>query len=152
MLKTFRPALAAVALLLLPAAAMAQTATPASPPASAEQKTDAAVAPAKGSGGGQLAVCRADLAKLCPDAKGPDRRKCLTDNTAKLSPECASAFGDVEAKAKAVREACATDAKSYCADAAKKKGGPGIAECLKANEAKLTPACSTAVKARYPKG
>lgn len=90
-----------------------------------------------------LAVCRPDLAKLCPDAKGAKRRACLRDNTAKLSPECATAFADVEAKAKAMRDACGNDVKAYC------KGAQGAVECLRANASKLTPACSAAFAARF---
>ena len=133
MIELFRPILAAALLAFASSVSFAQTA-----PAPSEGETDK-------SGGARLAVCRADLAKLCPDAKGGKRRACLKDNTAKLSPECAAAYADVETKAKAMREACAEDVKTYC------KGKKGVAKCLRTNEAKLSPACSTAVTARFGK-
>ena len=155
-----RPVLGAVLLLLVPSIVLAQgtpaPAPAAQPPAAAAQPADAKADPDPTKGGGRLAVCRADVAKLCPDAtKGSgDRVRCLRENTAKLSPECATAFADLEAKAKAMREACATDVQTHCAAAGKGKGkgGDGITQCLRANEAKLTPACNTAIQARFPKG
>jgi len=158
MLACCRAALAAAAILLGPSLLHAQTA-PATP--SAPAATDAAKSPASpeakeaqdaARGAGRLAACRPDIAKLCPDAKGGDRRSCLRDNAAKLSPECTSALADDEAKAKAMREACATDVRTHCADAGKAKGGDGIVQCLRTNKAKLTPACTTAFDARFPPG
>lgn len=35
------------------------------------------------------AACTADVAKLCPDARGPARQQCLQANQAQLSPACA---------------------------------------------------------------
>ena len=99
--------------------------------------------------GRRVAVCRADVAKICPDASQGNRTSCLKENSDKLSPECAAALADVEAKAKSMREACATDVKTHCATAGKGKGGSGIVQCLRTNEAKLSAACNTAVKARY---
>jgi len=97
----------------------------------------------------RLAVCNADLAKLCPDAKGGKRRACLKENTAKLSSECATAYADVEAKAKAMREACADDVKAHCADTGAGKGGRGVVQCLRSNTAKLSSACNAAISARF---
>ena len=99
-----------------------------------------------------MVACNPDVATLCPTATKGDRRKCLKDNAAKLSPACTAAVTDLEARAKAMREACAEDVKTLCATADKAKGGEGIVQCIRANEAKLTPACATAVQARYPKG
>lgn len=93
-----------------------------------------------------MAACRDDVKTLCPGTKGPERRKCLVDNEAKLSPACAAARADVAAKAKALRQACAADARSLCASA-KGKGGGSVVRCLEANTDKLTPDCATAVRA-----
>jgi hypothetical protein len=149
----FRPALAALMLLALPSVTFAQSAPAAAPsaPAVAPSGTDAGPRP--------LAACRADVDKLCPNAKGPERRACMRDNAAKLSPECSAALADIQAKAKAMREACGADVQSLCAEAAKAqkgeaqgKGAGPIVQCLRANEAKLSAGCATAFKARYPKG
>ena len=134
-----RPSLGATLLALASSVSFAQTAT---------SETS------EGDGGkasrARLAVCNADVAKLCPDAKGGKRRACLKENTAKLSPECATAYADVEAKAKAMREACADDVKAHCADTGAGKGGQGgVVQCLRSNAAKLSSACSAAVSARF---
>ena len=137
-MKSFvRLAVGAVLLAMTPMAAFAQSAAA---PATAPE-------PGKGA---PLAVCRADIDQLCPGAAKGDRRKCLTDNAAKLSPACTSAIADLQGKIKAMREACAVDVKSLCADTA--KGGGAIVQCLRGNAAKLSPGCDTAIKARFPKG
>jgi hypothetical protein len=48
-----------------------------------------------------------------------------------------------------MREACATDVRTHCANAAKSKGGEGITQCLRTNAAKLSVPCNDAIKARY---
>ncbi|MGD9801847.1 MAG: hypothetical protein AB7E81_07035 [Hyphomicrobiaceae bacterium] len=140
----FRPLLGAALLAFVPAVAVAQTAT--SPAPVANEATDHEN---KG-GNSRLAACRADVATLCPAAKGAKRRECLTSNQAKLSPACATAFADVEAKAKAMREACAEDVKAHCAEAGKSKG-KGIVQCLRANATKVSAACNAALTARFSK-
>jgi len=99
--------------------------------------------------GAPLAACRPDLTKLCPNATGGQRGDCLEKNTAKLSPACATAFADLNAKTKAMRDACADDVKTHCATAAKDKGGRAIVQCLRSNTAKLSTACNAAITARY---
>jgi len=149
-----RPVLGAALLLLVPSVALAQATTPVAPPAETAKPAPSTEAKSetesgKQGGGRRLAVCRADVAKICPDASQGNRTACLKENAAKLSPECTAALADVEAKAKAMREACATDVKTHCATAGKGKGGEGIAQCLRTNEAKLSAPCNTAIKARY---
>jgi hypothetical protein len=73
----------------------------------------------------------------------------LKGNQAKLSPECAATLADVEAKAKAMREACAGDVKAHCATARTREGGRGVVQCLRSSAEKLTPACNAAISARY---
>jgi len=149
-----RPVLGAALMLLIPVLAAAQSTAPVAPPA--ETAKPAAPADAKseteagkGGRGRRLAACRADVAKVCPDASQGNRTACLKENAAKLSAECTAALADVEAKARAMREACATDVKTHCASAGKAKGGEGIVQCLRTNEAKLSAPCNTAIKARY---
>ena len=45
-----------------------------------------------GGRGAVMRACSGDLQKLCPDAKGPERRQCLRDNKDKLSEACKSAI------------------------------------------------------------
>ncbi|MDX2158153.1 MAG: hypothetical protein SFW09_16760 [Hyphomicrobiaceae bacterium] len=160
-MQTFiRPMVGAVMLALLPAVALAQS-TPAPTPGTsapgaaapaADTATTKETAGEADAARRPLAACRADIDKLCPGATKGDRRKCLNDNAAKLSAECTAARGELETRAKAMREACATDVKTHCASAGKGKGGDGIVQCLRANEAQLSAACGTAMKARYTKG
>jgi hypothetical protein len=131
-----RPVLGAVMLLFVPATTLAQG-TPSSTPSAGEAGTR------------RLSVCRPDIAKFCPGATGEVRRKCLKDNAASLSTECTAALADVEVKAKTMREACATDVKTHCSGAGKSKGGDGIVQCLRTNEAKLSLVCAMAFRARY---
>ena len=138
-----RPLVGAAMLMLIPAMAMAQA--PAASTAPSEAKADAAEATTKG---GALAACRPDAEKLCAAAPKGGRRNCLKENAAKLSPECTAAMADLEAKAKAMREACATDVKTNCAAGAK---GAAVVQCLRESRAKLSPACGTAFEARYSK-
>lgn len=145
MIEMLRPSLVAAFLLLAPSVVVAQgTLTPAPAPAASPPAADAAAA------GGPLAACRADIDTLCPGAAGPDRRKCLRDNGGKLSPACQTALTDVAAKAKAMRDACPADITTHCAGIDTSDGKLG--QCLRTNVAKLSPACGTAVKARFPNG
>ncbi len=65
--------------LLLTGAALAQTPAPAG---------DARAAVGQ--------ACAADFQKLCPDAKGPERRRCLQDNNDKVSDGCKSAIAAMQ--------------------------------------------------------
>ncbi len=146
-----RPLLGAALLFLGPTIAAAQTTAPVAPPVEASKPADAKsdTEPGKEGRGRRLAACRADVAKICPDASQGNRTACLKENAAKLSPECTAALADIEVKAKAMREACATDVKTHCASAAKSKGGEGITQCLRTNSVKLSASCNDAIKARY---
>ena len=142
MSKLLRPIMGAALFLLVPCVALAQAPSPA--PA-ADAKAEPVEATTKG---GALAACRPDVEKLCGSAPKGGRRNCLKENAAKLSPECTTAMTDLEAKAKAMREACAPDVKTHCAAGVK---GPSIVQCLRENRGKLSPACGTAFEARYVK-
>lgn len=147
MLAKIRSAALALALCLVPAVVMAQGA-PATP-APAETPS-AAPLPAEGRSG-RLAACREDVERLCPAAAGGARLGCMRENLDKLSPACATAFKEIEALAKAMREACAEDVKLYCSSERNSKGGSTIVPCLRTNETKLAAACVKALDARFPK-
>lgn len=143
MSKMLSPLFGAVLLLIVPAAAIAQGAPQASAPTASEKSDD--VEP---KGGRLLTACRADAQKLCKDAAKGGRVACLRENSAKLSTECTAALADVDAKTKAMREACAEDVKTHCAAGVK---GRSVVQCLRESRAKLSPACGAAFEARYAK-
>ncbi len=136
----------ATAMLLVAAvAATAQTAAP-----SSETPPSAVTTPRTG-----MAACRADMQALCADVERGKGRKaqCLVDNRAKASPECQAAMSGLQQlQANRVGEgkrrngrlvACRADLATLCVDAA--KGGDRI-RCLRQNETKLSPECSTTLK------
>ncbi len=102
-----------------------------------------------------MAACRADMKALCASVergKGA-KMQCLVENKAKASTECQSAMGAMQERM-AVRQAkgaklgrladCRSDVVSLCADAAK---GRDRVQCLRQNEAKVSPACIQALAA-----
>ncbi len=154
MFKLLRPALAAALLVLVPCVAVAQgTLTPAPSPTPAPAPVETVTppgAPAAAEGERPMAACRGDVETLCPGTAKGERRKCLDDNAAKLSPACTAARADIAAKAKAMSAACQGDVKSHCDGI--QPGDGKLMQCLRTNVAKLSPACGTAVKARFPNG
>lgn len=138
-----RPLVGAALLLIVPVAALAQGAPQASSPTAAEKSDDA-----EPKGGRLLSACRKDSQTLCKDAAKGGRVACLRENSAKLSTECTAALADVDAKTKAMHEACAEDVKTNCAAGAK---GRSVVQCLRESRSKLTPACGAAFEARYAK-
>jgi hypothetical protein len=115
-----------------------------------------------------MAACRTDMQTLCGTVergKG-NKLKCLIDNRSKASTECQAAITATDqvrterAARRAARAAsgkgggkmaaCRDDQRTLCADV--KKGGGRKIACLKANEAKLSPACSSVIKALPNKG
>ena len=159
-----RALLGAAMLALAPLVAFAQAPAPAAPPATEQPPAQsqpavtppAVAAPAaqdatgeKGSGRGRpMAACRQDVDTLCPGKVKGERRRCLEENAAKLSPACTAAREKVSGLAKEMRKSCRGDVQALCADAAKGKGGEGIMACLTANTAKLSPDCGKAFEAR----
>lgn len=93
--------------------------------------------------------CKADVEKLCKDVQPGEGRivKCLKEHEAELSAECKAKKDEVKEEMKEKRadmkEACAEDVKSFCADA--KPGHGGILKCLKKNEASLSEACKASL-------
>jgi hypothetical protein len=117
-----------------------------------------------------MAACRADMQTLCGtvDRGKGNKLKCLIENRTKASTECQAAITATDqvrseraAKRAARAEgggkrgggkmaACRDDQRALCADV--QKGGGRKIACLKANEAKLSPACSSLIKALPNKG
>jgi hypothetical protein len=137
-------------LLIVPALALAQSA-PSPAPAPATQPStgpDAKTGDAAPADRRALSACRTDAATICKEAAKGGRIACLRQNASKLSPECTAALAELDAKAKAMREACAEEVKANCAVGAK---GRAVVQCLRESRAKLSPACSAAFEARYAK-
>jgi Cysteine rich repeat len=114
--------------------------------------------PAPATGGNPMTACRNDMKALCGDIQpgGGARRQCLVENRAKASPECQAAMASIQDRAaqratakgdKAERRgrfaACRADVANLCPEATK---GGGRAQCLKQNEAQLSPECGAVVK------
>jgi hypothetical protein len=102
----------------------------------------------KGEKRARFAACQSDIANLCPEAaKGGGRAQCLKQNEAKLSPECGAAVKQIrEARqqgAKQAREACKTDVQTLCGSVEKGRGA--AMQCLRQNEAKVSPPCAQAL-------
>ncbi len=143
------PLLGAALVLLVPAIALAQSAPPAAPPATeSSAPADKSGAPEGKADRHALSACRTDSATLCKDAAKGGRVACLKQNSARLSAECTAALADVDARTKAMREACAEDVKANCASGAK---GRAVVQCLRESRTKLSPACGAAFEARYAK-
>ena len=172
---TFVTGLSIAVMLATPGLALAQGAAP---PAGPAPQGEAAAAAGEAGGRQAMAACRGDLASLCANVeKGGGRKvQCLKDNQAKLSPGCQTAIQGVlekrgaagaapaggstaagsaapegaqaagSEKAAKIKQSCASDAAALCAGI--EKGGGRIMKCLKENEAKLSPACQSAVKER----
>ena len=120
---------------------------------------------------GGMAACRTDLATFCQsvEAGGGKKVRCLIENQAKLSPDCAATIqtrADARADKRVDRKAdasnaagaapagaavgepkkkrmgaCRADMKALCGDV--QKGGGAKIACLRDNTAKLSPDCAT---------
>lgn len=106
------------------------------------------VAPKVGGKGGKgrMAACRTDVATFCAtaDKAAGGRMKCLADNKAKLSPDCATAIDGMQSAKQAKKSVCATEAETLCGTAK----GPERRQCLETNKAKLSADCATAIDKR----
>ena len=104
-----------------------------------------------GANGQRMAACRTDVATFCQNAeKGGGRMRCLTANQAKLSPECQSVLGELAAAANNFRQACKADSDALCAGV--ERGGGRLMQCLRDNQAKLSPACGEALSSMPERG
>ena len=96
-----------------------------------------------------MRACRTDMATFCGAVeKGGGRKvKCLMDNQAKLSAECASAISSVQLQKQASKSACEADIATLCPAAR----GPARRQCLDANKAQVSPGCADRLAARAAK-
>ena len=98
-----------------------------------------------------MATCRADVKALCATVERGKGAKvqCLVENRAKASPECQAAMVAIQERMAKKGEKrrladCRADVATLCATAAK---GTERVQCLRQNEAKVSPACSQALAA-----
>ena len=116
-----------------------------------------------GERGAGLAACRADMDTLCRGTDGGrrGRMQCLVENRAKVSAPCAQVLTELEARGpgqrrgQAAREgaaadapmragqACRADAQALCGTMQR---GAERMQCLRQNEAKLSPDCRTSLE------
>jgi hypothetical protein len=82
--------------------------------------------------------CKADVKKLCADAKPGGITACVNEHFKDLSADCQVAIIRVVA----VGKACEADVKSFCADVKRKAAIPA---CLKAHAADLGDSCKAAM-------
>jgi hypothetical protein len=82
--------------------------------------------------------CKADVKKLCADAKPGGITACVNEHFKDLSADCQVAIIRVVA----VGKACQADVKSFCADVKRKAAVPA---CLKAHAADLSDGCKAAM-------
>lgn len=101
--------------------------------------------PGKDGRGEFRTACQADVTKLCAGVEKDKggRMGCLRANLDKLEPACRAAVDQRIARIDAVRQACKTDRKTLCGTVPAGRGA--IAECMKANTEKLSPACREAM-------
>ncbi len=131
-------------------AVFAQTVPPSAPQPGATVAGSVAASP--------MAACRADMKALCAGVergKGA-KLKCLVENKEKASAECQAIMASMQERGgkRAAQKAnktgnggrfaaCQGDVAALCPEAAK---GGDRAQCLRQNEAKVSPACGAALK------
>jgi hypothetical protein len=92
-------------------------------------------------------ACRADVSRYCAGVE-PGRGRilgCLAQHQVEVSPPCQAELdrlAEARRRIEALREACAGDVRDLCPEVPP-RAGP-LLECLEANEARLSPACSAA--------
>lgn len=95
-------------------------------------------------------ACKADIEALCPGVeRGEARRTCLEANKEKVSDSCKTARTAArdanQDRRDAFRAACADDIAKLCSGV--ERGQGKVAECVRANADKVTPACKTQISA-----
>ena len=92
--------------------------------------------------------CADDAAKFCKGVEPGHGRvaKCMKEHESELSPACKANISKFKEEVKEFSEACKEDVQKNCKGI--KAGGGRILQCLKKNEATLTPQC----KAEMSKG
>jgi hypothetical protein len=119
------------------------------PPAGATSTPPAAALPKPAPLAASMRACRTDTATFCGSVeKGGGRRvKCLMENQAKVSPECAAAITSAQSQKQAAKASCVADVAKLCPTAR----GPARRQCLEANQAQLSPECASVVATRAAK-
>lgn len=121
-------------------------------PFSLAVQVQAADAPA--AAGPDRNACKEDVKKYCPNVQPGQGRiaRCLKGHEKELSQACQDARTAAREKAKEhakqKRDACADDAKKFCADV--QPGGGRIHGCLKKNREQLTEGCRATFQKRRP--
>jgi hypothetical protein len=89
----------------------------------------------------QKGACTDDVAKFCKDIRpgGGAITKCLEEHENDLSPACKEDIYKVKQKIQDFKEACRGDVNKFCKDV--RPGRGRILQCLKQNEAELSPEC-----------
>ena len=84
--------------------------------------------------------CKADVARLCPDAKGHAAiHACMQSKADQVSAECKAHIEEMHQKFQAAKAACQPDVQKFCQDV--QPGGGRVMQCLRAHEAELSDAC-----------
>src|SRR5262249_4252374 len=84
--------------------------------------------------------CRADVARLCPDAKGRQAvRACMKEKTDQVAADGKAKWADFKQRAAAAIEAFAPDVQKFCPDV--KPGHGRVMVCLKQHQNELSDAC-----------
>ena len=92
---------AAMSVMLMASAHIANAQDKAAPPPPAAMAPPAGAPPAAPAVPKMKEACGADLTSFCPDQKGADARKCLRTHRTELSPSCTAYFKARRAAAKA---------------------------------------------------
>ncbi len=89
----------------------------------------------------QAGPCTDDVAKFCKGIQsgGGAIAKCLEEHESDLSPACKEQISKAKQKIQDFKEACRDDVTTFCKDV--RPGRGRILQCLKQNEAKLSPEC-----------
>ncbi len=89
----------------------------------------------------QVGPCTDDVAKFCDGIRpgGGAIARCLEEHENDLSPACKEHISRAKQKIQDFREACRADVTKFCSDV--RPGRGRILQCLKQNEAKLSPEC-----------
>ncbi len=89
----------------------------------------------------QAGPCTDDVAKFCKGVRpgGGAVVKCLQEHESDLSPACKEQIAKAKQKMQDFKEACRADVTKFCNDV--RPGRGRILQCLKQNEAKLSPEC-----------
>lgn len=100
-------------------------------------------------------VCKQDVQRLCPDARGgAEVFRCLNEHESDLSDACRQRLVQrkqhFEARVKSVEEACREDIARHCEKI--EQGGGRVLQCLRQHEPELSEGCRVKLPAARGKG